>query len=302
MTAQQPEPDAVRAHVMKLRGTGGSWEAIAAAAGLGVMTVHAGMTGQRPFTPASGRALLALEPEDIPAARADANGSMLRLRALHAMGHGTGRIAQATGAERHTIADVVRGEAKTVSTVLRDDIARLFEAWWDKTPRLDTKADKISAARALAAARKGDWCTAMGLDDEDIDSRGYQPSEGWHPAAGTGTVPDMPPRKEQNMTADTETELRQREAGDREKGAMTAYQIIMAQAEAGQSADHIEQVHEAAQAEYNPETATQGERDFYTGYRDTADSLIADLRDIERAAAEDRAGRLPEPDREREAG
>jgi hypothetical protein len=44
--------------------------------------------------------------------------------------------------------------------------------------------------RAIA----GDWCAAAALDDDHLDIPGYRPSQGWKPATGTGTAPDIRPR------------------------------------------------------------------------------------------------------------
>ena len=68
----------------------------------------------------------------LPQTRLDAGGTRLRLRALHVMGHGSARIARAVGAHPVTIRKLVRGDARTVSQHLRDTIADLYDAWWDK--------------------------------------------------------------------------------------------------------------------------------------------------------------------------
>ena len=65
-------------------------------------------------------------------ARVDAGGTRLRLRALHVMGHGSARIARALGVREMTIRAIVRGDAPTVSTRLRDAVTDLYDAWWDK--------------------------------------------------------------------------------------------------------------------------------------------------------------------------
>src|ERR1700758_1016074 len=67
-----------------------------------------------------------------PRARLDAGGTRLRLRALHVMGHGSARISRALGVREATIRQIVRGDARTVSPQLRDQVAGLYDAWWDK--------------------------------------------------------------------------------------------------------------------------------------------------------------------------
>jgi hypothetical protein len=39
----------------------------------------------------------------------------------------------------------------------------------------------------------GDWCAPAALDDDRLDSPGYQPEYGWKPATGTGVAPDIRP-------------------------------------------------------------------------------------------------------------
>ena len=65
-------------------------------------------------------------------ARLDAGGTRLRLRALHIMGHGSARISRALSVREETIQRLVRGDTPTVGVPLRDAIADLYDAWWDK--------------------------------------------------------------------------------------------------------------------------------------------------------------------------
>jgi hypothetical protein len=114
------------------------------------------------------------------------------------MGHGSARIARATGAHATTIRKLVRGDARTVSGQLRDAIAGLYDAWWDKRAPGRTRFERAAATVARKRAIAGDWCAAAALDDDLLDTPGYQPSYGWMPATGTGTAPDIrPPRRHQ---------------------------------------------------------------------------------------------------------
>src|SRR5215475_12526502 len=81
------------------------------------------------------------EPHALPAPpprpqarRVDAGGTMLRLRALSVMGHSPARIAHAAGAGDQVIQRIVRGDAKTITPALRDAVAAVYDAWWDKRP------------------------------------------------------------------------------------------------------------------------------------------------------------------------
>src|SRR5512142_2018497 len=92
----------------------------------------------------------------VPRARLDAGGTRLRLRALHVMGHGSARIARATGAHTVTIRKLVRGEARTVSRQLRDAIEDLYDAWWDKRAPGRTRFERAAATAARNRAIAGD--------------------------------------------------------------------------------------------------------------------------------------------------
>jgi hypothetical protein len=129
-------------------------------------------------------------------ARVDAGGTRLRLRALHVMGHGSARIARALGVREMTIRQIVRGDAATVSTSLRDAATDLYDAWWDKRAPERSPAERAAATAARRRAIAGNWCAGAGLDDDQLDTPGYKPRSNWKPATGTGTAPDIhPPAK-----------------------------------------------------------------------------------------------------------
>jgi hypothetical protein len=127
----------------------------------------------------------------VPRVRLDAGGTRLRLRALHVMGHGSARIARATGAHPATIRKIVRGDTSTVSQHLRDAIAELYDAWWDKRAPGRTRFERAAATAARKRAIAGNWCAAAALDDDRLDIPGYRPRYGWKPATGTGVAPDI---------------------------------------------------------------------------------------------------------------
>jgi transcriptional regulator with XRE-family HTH domain len=181
-------------HVAGLREGGGTYRAIAAAAGLGPMTVHGIATGRRQPTEGTAAALLAVTPDSLPRARLDAGGTRLRLRALHVMGHSSARIARAAGASDKTIRKLLRGDAKTISPRLRDAIADLYDAWWDKRAPERTRAERAAARAARRRAIAGNWCAGAGLDDDHLDLPGYRPDHGWKPARGTGPATEIYPR------------------------------------------------------------------------------------------------------------
>jgi hypothetical protein len=178
--------------VRRLRECGGSYRGIAAAAGLAPATIYYLASG-RPATPYTTTALLAVSSATVPCHRVDAGGTRLRLRALHVMGHGSARIARAVGVDRKTIGELVRGDTTTISPQLRDAITAVYDAWWDKRAPARTRLERGAATKARKRAIAGNWCAAAALDDDLLDTPGYQPRSGWKPATGTGTAPDIYP-------------------------------------------------------------------------------------------------------------
>ena len=109
------------------------------------------------------------------------------------MGHGSARIARAAGVREMTIRALVRGDTRTISPQLRDTITDLYDAWWDKRAPERNRAERGAATLARRRAIAGNWCAAAALDDDQLDVPGYRPRQGWKPAAGSGTAPDIRP-------------------------------------------------------------------------------------------------------------
>jgi len=192
-TPTPPSPAAARDHVAALREHGGTYRAIAHAAGIAPMTVHGITTGRRRSTTGTATAVIAVTPGTLPRARVDAGGTRLRLRALHVMGHGSARIARALGVREATIRAIVRGDAATVNPKLRDAVTDLYDAWWDKRAPERTRFERGAATAARRKAIAGNWCAGAGLDDDLLDTPGYRPASKWKPATGTGIAPGIHP-------------------------------------------------------------------------------------------------------------
>ena len=171
---------------------GATYRDIAEAAGIGTMTVHdlANSRRQQPTRHAVA-AVLKIRQAPPPQLRVDAGGTRLRLRALYVMGHGSARLARATGISERTIRALVNGEAATVSVKLRDTITTIYDRWWDKRAPERTAAERSAATLARRRAIRGNWCTAAALDDDELDIPGYKPRYGWRPATGTGVADDI---------------------------------------------------------------------------------------------------------------
>ena len=181
-------PHATRDHALRLRQDGRTYPGIAAA-GLAPATVP-GLLPSRRHAPTAAT-VVALTSSAMPRDRVDAGGSQLRLRALHVMGHSSARIARAVGVDPTTIRDLVRGDATTISLQLREAITAVYDAWWDKRAPARTPAECAAATAARKRAIAGNWCAAAALDDDLLDTLGYQPAWGWKPATGTGIAPDI---------------------------------------------------------------------------------------------------------------
>ena len=184
---------AARDQVTQLRQRGWTYRSIAAAAAISPETVSALATGRRRAQPATATAVLKLTSRILSRSRLDATGTRLRLRALHVMGHGSARIARAAGVHPTTIRRLVRGDAPTISPKMRTAIITVYDAWWDKRAPARTRFERAAATAARKRAIAGNWCAAAALDDDLLDLPGYRPLQGWMPATGTGTAPDICP-------------------------------------------------------------------------------------------------------------
>ena len=167
---------------------GATYQAIATTAGLAPATVSSLATGRRRPTRGTTTAILAVTSATVPRGRVDAGGTRLRLRALHVMGHGSARIARALGVRETAVSQLVRGDARTIRPKLRDAVADLYDAWWDKRAPARTRAERAAAATARRKAIAGNWCAPAALDDDQLDTPGYRPRYGWKPATGTGVA------------------------------------------------------------------------------------------------------------------
>lgn len=107
------------------------------------------------------------------------------------MGHGSARIARAVGASTPAIRAIVNGRTQTVTLRLRDAVTAIYDVWWDKQPVQATRGQTAAATAARRRAITGHWCPPAAVDDDELDSPGYQPAHGWRPAIGTGTARDI---------------------------------------------------------------------------------------------------------------
>src|ERR1019366_7027184 len=130
--------------------------------------------------------------------RVDAGGTRLRLRALAVMGHRSARSPRAAGVSEQAIQRLARGDAKTISPRLRDAVAAVYDAWWDKRAPERTRSERAASSAARRRAIHGNWCAGAGLDDDQLDIPGYRPAYGWRPARGTSVAGDIDPSGRQD--------------------------------------------------------------------------------------------------------
>jgi hypothetical protein len=305
-------PGPVRAHVQHIRHQGGTYAAIGRAAGVSARTIHAIANGQGRVRPAVATALLAISIDDLHRPRVHAGGTRLRLRSLMAMGHDCARIARAAGASPAAIRKLAQGRTTDVTPGLQARVRSIWEAWWDKTPPQRTRAERAAATSARNTARRHNWCTPLGLDEDLIDCIGYQPSHGWLPATGTGTASALaPPHRGQAKTATPPSTSSSEEgttmpfdpvprpASEYQKGAAFAHQMFMRQHDAGVATDQIAARHHAATATLGGAARSDAEREFLQGFTDTSTDHLATLRAAQQAKHDIEQW---ERDSEREAG
>ena len=292
------DPAPVQAQLRHIRDQGGR----ATAADLPAPALQALMNGQERIDPATAAALLAVTAEDLYNPWLSADSTRLRLRSLMAMGHGYTRLAHAAGTSPSGIRKIIQGQAVEVTLQLHDRVRHVWEAWWDKTPLVRTAAEGAAATKARERARRGGWCTPLGLDEDLIDRPGYQPGHGWLPATGTGTAPALEPsRPDQNRPAAMhKTSHTQeantmpfdpvpRQASEYQKSAAFGHAIVTRQINGGLPADRIQETQDAARQTLLTAARTEGEREFCDGYTAAVDSRLATLRAVQRAERHERS-------------
>jgi hypothetical protein len=185
----------VREHVRLLRSAGASWQTIANTAGIGAMTVFDVMHRSSRVSDATAAALLAVQPGDMALPRVNANGAMLRLRSLQAMGHSSARIARSIGCHEQTLQRVANGSAQTIRADLHRAIVAVFTAWWDKRPPENTPAEKAAAGHSM---KRCSTCLPTGL--EQSTARHPVPASQLNPGTTTRRQPYEP--RQANPTFD----------------------------------------------------------------------------------------------------
>ncbi|MCK1813307.1 hypothetical protein MTQ13_03295 [Streptomyces sp. XM4011] len=152
--------DILLPHVDALLAAGMSRGAIARAAGVSVSTISYIKRGlsngcQRD----QALRILAVQPGQ-GVLRPDATGTIRRIRALYAIGHGQQAIADAAGIERYYVSRLIADAPLRVSSRLAGQIARAYRIL-SRTPG--------TSKRAIARARREGWHSPAAWDGDAID-------------------------------------------------------------------------------------------------------------------------------------
>jgi hypothetical protein len=194
-----PGPDDARIRIRRRHHDGSTHRAASTADDQAPATVDDLSRGNGRPTNGAAAAALTVTTDAAPRARLDATGTRLRLRALHVMGHNCVRIARALEVSETAIRELLRGDARHIRPDLRDAVADLYDAWWDKRAPTRTRSQRAAATLARRRAIAGNWCAGAALDEDQLDTAGYRPRWGWKPATGTGVAPDInPPTRRAN--------------------------------------------------------------------------------------------------------
>jgi hypothetical protein len=194
----QPWADAgpVREHVQRLRQASASYDTIARAAGVSVMTVHRLLHGCPPngrpvperIRVAQAHRLLAIAPARMCTGRRNASGARCRLRALVAIGHGPAVLARRIGVPLHQVRRILGGEARTVSQATDAEVRSVYDRLWNQPPHGRTGRERAAVAAARRRAEREGWPPPMALDDDRIDDPSYRPRARWRPATCADTT------------------------------------------------------------------------------------------------------------------
>ena len=170
-------PGAARDQVRRLRQDGGTYRAIAAAAGLAPATVHDLATGRRTAHPGTTTAVLAVTSATVPARprRRRRHPAAAARPARHGPRLGPHRPRPRRPRDDHPPARPRRRPHRQPQ--LRDKVTDLYDAWWDKRAPDRTRAERAAATAARRRAIAGNWCAAAALDDDQLDIPGYRPRQ-----------------------------------------------------------------------------------------------------------------------------
>lgn len=104
----------------------------------------------------------------------DATGSKLRLQALSALGFTRTLIATEVGVSKRTVGDIRRGEQRRVHLDLHIAINAAYSRLWNQNPADHGVPSHIAAGLRTSAAAAG-WKRPLDLDEDALDTPGYQP-------------------------------------------------------------------------------------------------------------------------------
>jgi predicted GIY-YIG superfamily endonuclease len=228
-------------------------------------------------------------------ALADVARAAERIRAQHARRYAAPEAQAGTDGDEVLTGYAARG---------RENAARFLSIW------RGASADEIEQA---AAAWQTPYSEGQRTSEGDAEQDAFAEVittvlERLRTSRQPQAVPAAQPQEGTEMSTDTALSAapQTRPAAEWMKGAQTAHDLIIRQAEAGYSVGRIAGTWEEALSTYDAATATAAERAWHAGAKQTSADMIQTLREMERAEAEQaqaaREATQAEPEHEAEAG
>lgn len=165
----RPDKAPVVAHILALQAAGMSLSQIGRAAGKAQSTVCRVLSGpSKAVNRDTARAILAVRPVlSDPVGMVDSLGSVRRVRALYALGHGRRALASTCGLHTDTISGLAAGRWERVTEQTAAHIRRAYD---ELSMRVGTVRRNRSMAYQLG------WAPPLAWDDGDIDDPAGTPA------------------------------------------------------------------------------------------------------------------------------
>lgn len=154
--------DEIMGHVGELLASGMTLQSVASTAGVSPGTLRNLASGRfKTCRSAVADRLFAVRPDTFhPSSQRSALGSMRRVRALYAIGHGTNDVAAAGGMHRDSVNDLARGH---ITTLTERNVQRYKDAY------RKLAGQQGPSKTAMRVAVRDGWAPPAAWDDDAID-------------------------------------------------------------------------------------------------------------------------------------